>query len=394
MSGFLTPDARLRVFDELSVALPGAKLHTFLTGSTTQRLDTFTDAALTVPNGNPVIAAAGGLFPAIYLQPGLGYRFVLTNAADQQIWVVDPVLVPAPLTPLTLPLQGIGLDDFRLTLESGVPVSSTDQTAKTAIYCTPRTGTQIDLYDAAGVPTRFQSGQFFAALPASVSQLYSVFVLNNSGIPELDLTPWTNDTTPGPAAYSRSAVTGTRTKTGDLTRRFKGLVRTTTVTGQTEDSRTARYLWNENQRVERAMVRVEPTTGWAYSVNVIRQAHGDAANQLAFIIGSSDDLVEAEIMVSAFQATLAANLAVGVGLDSTTVFAGDQINQVLQLTADRAGSLRAAWSGQPAPGAHVLTWLECTSGTGVTSWYGTNPTFNLVTIAASVHGGIIGRLKG
>ena len=36
----------------------------------------------------------------------------------------------------------------RLTLESGVPVSTTNQTAKTTVYFTPYIGTNISLYDS------------------------------------------------------------------------------------------------------------------------------------------------------------------------------------------------------------------------------------------------------
>jgi hypothetical protein len=65
MAGFLTPDARLRVFTVLGVIAPGAKLNAYIAGSLSSRRDTFSDAALAVPNSNPVIAAGAALFRPI-----------------------------------------------------------------------------------------------------------------------------------------------------------------------------------------------------------------------------------------------------------------------------------------------------------------------------------------
>lgn len=68
---------------------PGAKLN-FYIASTSTRLDTFSDAALTVPNANPVVADGNGTFGPIYLQSRL-YKVVLTTSADVQIFTADPV---------------------------------------------------------------------------------------------------------------------------------------------------------------------------------------------------------------------------------------------------------------------------------------------------------------
>jgi len=49
----------------------------------------------------------------------------------------------------------VNVCDFRLTLESGVPASSTDQTAKTIVYMTPNgRGNRIALYSSAGAWNR------------------------------------------------------------------------------------------------------------------------------------------------------------------------------------------------------------------------------------------------
>lgn len=108
--GFLTPDARLRVFADVGTVLAGAKLHTYIAGTPSTPLATFSDSALTVPNLNPVVASAGGLFGPIYLTPGSAYKLALTDSSDVAIWTQDNVLIPVVLTaPITVPQGGTGL---------------------------------------------------------------------------------------------------------------------------------------------------------------------------------------------------------------------------------------------------------------------------------------------
>lgn len=86
-----------------------------------------------------------------------------------------------------------GIDDFRLTLETGVPVSNTDQTAKTTLYATPSgKGNRIALYSTTGATTIFSSVEFSIAVPATTNTLYDVFAYSNSGTPTLELTAWRN----------------------------------------------------------------------------------------------------------------------------------------------------------------------------------------------------------
>jgi hypothetical protein len=67
----------------------GAKLDTYTSGTSTPK-QTFTDAALTIPHANPIVADAAGRLPAIYLGGG-DYRLVLSDAASSVIATYDPV---------------------------------------------------------------------------------------------------------------------------------------------------------------------------------------------------------------------------------------------------------------------------------------------------------------
>ena len=80
--------------DSAGQPVAGAKANFYLT-TTTTRTDTYTDSALATPHDNPVVADANGKFAAIYLDPTVTYRCILTDADDVQIDDVDPVAVPA-----------------------------------------------------------------------------------------------------------------------------------------------------------------------------------------------------------------------------------------------------------------------------------------------------------
>lgn len=81
--------SREQVSDDNGIPLPLATLTFYVTGTTTP-LDTFSDAALTSANLNPLPANAAGRFGDIYLSDTT-YKVVLKNAAGVTVWTEDPV---------------------------------------------------------------------------------------------------------------------------------------------------------------------------------------------------------------------------------------------------------------------------------------------------------------
>ncbi len=81
------------VFNAAGVPIVGALLN-FYISQTDTRLNTFSNPGLTVPNANPVVALDNGLFPNIFLTPGVAYKVVLTDALANEIWTADPVESP------------------------------------------------------------------------------------------------------------------------------------------------------------------------------------------------------------------------------------------------------------------------------------------------------------
>lgn len=81
---------RFQAFDNNGDPLPGAKLYFYLAGTTTPA-ETYSDAAKTQPNPNPVIADSGGRFGDIWLNSATSYKAVLRTSADVTVWTADPV---------------------------------------------------------------------------------------------------------------------------------------------------------------------------------------------------------------------------------------------------------------------------------------------------------------
>lgn len=136
----------------------------------------------------------------------------------------------------------------RLTLESGVPISTTDQAAKTNIYYTPVVHNVIVLWDGASwVPIEFT--EYTLALGTlTASKNYDVFAYLSSGALALEVLVWTDDSTRATAVTLQD---GRYCKSGDKTRLLLGTFYTSSTT-TTEDSATNRLVGNVYNKVRRA----------------------------------------------------------------------------------------------------------------------------------------------
>lgn len=309
--------------------------------------------------GSPSVAGTKGLVPAP--SPGDASKFLRADGT----WAT--------------PAAGSGSADGsiccgRLTLESGVPVSTTDQTAKTTIYWTPYNGAAMDLYDGADWQRLTNIAETSLALGTLTSgKNYDVFGYNNSGTFALELSAaWTNDTT---RANALALQDGIYCKSGTLTRRYLGTFRTTSTT-TTEDSGGGvttqvggkRFLWNAYNRARRHLKVFDDANSWTYSnTTTWRQAGGIAGNKVEFVIGLAGDSVDASLVaVLTAGSTGAGSSQSGIGYDSTTAVGGS-------VGATYGGSLNtnAAYRSEcPAIGYHYFSWLERATQSGTTTWQG------------------------
>lgn len=90
MSLNLSPSPYLTVDNPDGSPSSGALIYTYAAGSSTP-IVTYTDALGLFPNENPVEADASGRY-VIYLNPGTGYKYVITAADGTPLWEQDNIL--------------------------------------------------------------------------------------------------------------------------------------------------------------------------------------------------------------------------------------------------------------------------------------------------------------
>lgn len=249
----------------------------------------------------------------------------------------------------------------RLTLTTAVPVTTADVTAATTVFYTPYQSNRCALYTGTFWTIR-NFAELSIAVPASTSQMYDVWLFDNAGTATLELLAWTNDTTRATALVMQDGVLS---KTGALTRRYVGSMRTTTVSGQTEDSIGKRYLFNQGNRVARLLQRYETTQTWTYQTATVRQANGAVANQVEVIIGLADTMLDLGLSVGTQQS--GGNIiSAGIGEDSLTTYVAGQA-----VTNNSSGSIISVRLTKfPVVGKHVYSWNEWSTAAGTTTWSG------------------------
>jgi hypothetical protein len=87
--GTLLGAPKLQLFDNDGNPAAGFWLYTYVAGTSTP-CNTYSDALLTVLNTNPIQLDSAGR-ATVYLQPDIGYKFVLANAALTLVWSQDNV---------------------------------------------------------------------------------------------------------------------------------------------------------------------------------------------------------------------------------------------------------------------------------------------------------------
>ena len=186
-----------------------------------------------------------------------------------------------------------GLCEGRLTLLSGSPITLDDQTAKTTVYFTPHLGNRISLYDGSDGWITHTFTEKSMSVPATTVTPFDIFAYSDGGTVTLEALTWTNDTT---RATALTYQDGIYVKTGATTRRYLGTCRTTSVNGQTEDSKALRFVWNYYNRLERRLELID-STSHDYNTGAWRAWNNDPTILTAYIIGVVEDSVLATAVI-------------------------------------------------------------------------------------------------
>lgn len=256
----------------------------------------------------------------------------------------------------------------RLTLTSGTPITTSDVSAATTLYFSPYGGAQIALYDGTSTWNVRDFTELSIAVPAVANTMHDVFVYDNAGTATIEVLAWTNDTTRATALTKQNGV---YVKSGAATRRYVGSFRTLT-SGQTEDSAEKRLVWNYYNRKIRFLRRYDSTASWNYSTSTWRQANGSASNQVALVIGVSEETVEANLTTTCQNSTSTARTVyAALNLDST---AGSPVftlgsNTTVGGFTNNSVDITHPGEGYVAAGYHYIAWVEYGGGTDTQTWY-------------------------
>jgi len=289
-------------------------------------------------------------------------------------------------TALALPFsQPLG----RLTLQSGVPVMTTNTAGATTVYYTPYNGYQIALPD--GVAGGMVS-QIFTELsqlttdatksPAAVaaSSCYDIFVWNDAGTLRATRgAAWTNCTSRGAGMAAIGRINGTFVNTNTITNGppakmgvWVGAIASNAgstidyIFGAASSGGTAARLevCNAFNRQQIFTQVVDSGTAYTYSSATIRQARASAGNQASFMSCSAADSVFVGIQTEC-ATTAAANTGcdVGFGFDTTASFNGTARYRSVAPTAavfTTGQTVSSYW--QPGVGVHVISSNESSVG--------------------------------
>lgn len=286
----------------------------------------------------------------------------------------------------------------RLTLETGVPVSTSDQTGKTTIYYAPYVSNTINLWDG----LTWNSHEFSelsqtladttkSPIAAAINSVYDMFVWNDAG---------TLRCTRGPA-WSSSTSRGTGAGTTELERVGGVLMNKVAITNGPAANRgvyvgsiatngsgangemammfapaaaaggTANRLdvWNMYNRVTVSSLVRDSTDTWNYTTATVRAANGSNSNRVTMVIGLNEGHVSADVVFAADSGSTGVHVKAGVGVDSTSAFSG--LLPWAQ-TAGTSGSVNGSshYEGCPGAGSRYISWNEWSEAVGTTTWYG------------------------
>lgn len=447
---FFSP--RPQFFSSTPTPLSGAKIFFYEAGTST-KLGTYSDQSLSTPNTNPIILNSAG-YPdtSIFLQDR-AYKIVLAPSTDSDppvspIWTEDnyygtdlqtvvetkvgsgspngdvagtagssgvlpsfywdytnlilyvcsttgdaasavwTALNASSATPSVPPPQGY------LTLVSGTPVHTADQSAKTAVFYTPDKGNLIPLYNGSGlVPTEFSELTLTLLASHVASTIYDIFVWSESGVLTIGTGPAWATSTAGAGAR------GTGASTTELTR-VKGLlvnaVEMTARNGSTTYTVAANRgtyvgsifmdgsngqvtchrsfgqsrkwgLWNAYNRRPIYLKAGDSTASWSYGTATIRASNNNSANSLSVFAGLAEEIIDLSFIqrIETASDPMGRN---GIGWNSTTAMSGVRGAVSSDDNVNVNGTGVANFIQVPSLGVSVATALE--TATGAITWYG------------------------
>lgn len=293
----------------------------------------------------------------------------------------------------------------RLTISSGVPVLSSDVTAQTTDFWTPRGGNSIMLFDGL-----FWRAYTFAELSQALSdatkspsatgasKVYDKFVwvdgstVRSTRGPSWDTGTGGSNTVRGTGAGSTELITvaGVPMNKYDISNGpaaqrgvFVGTIATDGSNQLNMKMNPAAAagggacridVWNAYNRVPVFAASKDSTDSWTYGTTTWRSANNNNNNRVTAVFGLNED--EVSVAYNAFGTWDNDSALIGVGLDVTNAYTGSPgyigsayVNGTTLVTTN--GSVVGSYGGQPGLGQHFFQATEY-GVSGTTTFYGDN----------------------
>jgi hypothetical protein len=257
-----------------------------------------------------------------------------------------------------------GTCDARLTLTTGVPVTSTDVTGASTIYLTPYQGNMIALYDGSAWVYHTLAEISLALADLTSGKNYDVFCHDNSGTLVLTLSSaWSTDTARNEALAYQDGV---RVLASDHTKRLVGTIRATGAT-TTEDSLLQGYVCNEAHPVLRKLRVTEATGDWTYATQAWRpwKNNTNCKVQALFLPGY---MVEVVAGIPTKGDSSNNGRYCGIAIDSDTDLVAEICNSYI--TGTVVTSTPASWRGNLSEGYHYIRPMEWSLASGTATYLG------------------------
>lgn len=305
-------------------------------------------------NGNLTLDGAASYYSGICVNTGGSATGWRVSSSSSTLLTVNPSTISG-----------------RLTLESGVPISTTDQTAKTTVYFTPYKGATIALYGS-GMWSTLSFTETSLTVPSTTDTNFDIFAYDNSGTLALEAVDWTNDTTRATALVLQDGI---KVKTGETAKRYLGTGRTTGVSGQTQFTESSKLLWNYYNRLPVFLVADNKTGTWSYTTAAYRAAGGDTDvgdTRVELVSGVDDLLTSAKVLATFRSGGTDSEANVGVGVNATNANVSQIRNEhnARQSGGDDQFLITCEYKGYLAAGYSYLQWLEYGDGTHASIFIG------------------------
>lgn len=271
----------------------------------------------------------------------------------------------------------LALVGLRLTLTSGVPITTTDVVGAGTIYFTPLDSGEVATYDT-GTWVMHSFSEKSLALTVTSGSNYDVFI-DGTGTMSLSAA-WTNSTTRANAIGTQDgvAVLGS-----DHSKRHIGTIRASG-TNTCEDSAAKGFLWNRyNAKPRFHFNPTESANTWAITGAAgFTQANSNAANQFEYVSGDAATLVRADVYAMGNDGT-AGGVTAGIGIDSSTVNSARYYGT--NSPSATAARTDGTYAGYPGLGYHAIRWINASDNSSTAYGDANNPTYYQMGLSGEIN---------